>query len=276
MKVVGFQYLQALNPAYNSHHAHQNLSETSWALLLITPHPWSFLDRIFQTLVRQQGSRFTEHLGRNGCSRCYYMAVRKDDTRDFSHHAKAVGLSAANGFGIRDKKDAPQTVVACCEYGWSSTATIEDCLSSPGKSPFTRISLVMIGEGQNYGFYVPSALYKDEPHNLDVDVTLHYQGYGKTELTVSRAYRIELLNGSVYHIKRGIHEWWGVSCPTCDAKFIMMNTDGLENYDAAYKREAQLKEQLKATCPQHQSLLMDTIETINERRKKEKEKGIYE
>jgi hypothetical protein len=134
----------------------------------------------------------------------------------------------------------------------------------------------VVKDGENYGFYVPDGVYKDEPHNCDVGITIHYQGFGKHAETTSRAFRIEMLNGKVYHIKAGIHEWWTVSCSTCGQKMITMNTEGLETYDAAYEREADLKDHLKVSCPLHQSPWMATVETIKEQNRKEKEKGIEE
>lgn len=187
--------------------------------------------------------------------------------REQWNYHQQIGLE----FGIKKAHGKPWLRIA--NTGGVRVLLSKTVFRRRGKKPFTRISVRMIGEGQNYGFYVPSAVYKDEPHNCDINVTLHYKGYGKSEQTISRAFRIELLSGNVYHIRRGIHEWWSVPCPKCGAKLIMMNTDNLENYDEAYKREAIMKDQLRVTCPQHQSPWMDTVETINERNKREKDNG---
>ena len=170
-------------------------------------------------------------------------------------------------FGIKKRNDKAWIRIA--NTGGVRLLLSKAVFHRRGKKPFTRNTLRMIGEGRNYGFYVPLALYKDEPHNCDVDVTLHYQGYAKGEETVSKAFRIELLRGKVYHIKRGIHEWWSVPCPKCGQKMIMMNTEDLENHEAAFQREAEMKEHLEVSCPLHQSPWMDTVETINERQKRE-------
>jgi hypothetical protein len=175
-------------------------------------------------------------------------------------------------FGIKNKHGKPWVRIA--NTGGARLFLSKAVFHRRNGPPLTRISIRMIGGGSNYGFYVPSALYKSEPHNLDVDVTVHYQAYDKKERTVSRAFRIELLNGKAHHIKRGIHEWWTVPCPTCGVKLITMNTEKLENYTEAYKREAEMRSQLEVSCPMHQSPWMDTVESINERNRKEKEKGV--
>jgi hypothetical protein len=145
------------------------------------------------------------------------------------------------------------------------------------KKPFTRNSVRVVKEGENYGFYIPEGVYKKEPYYCDVDVTLHYRGHGKAEEMMSRAFRLELSNGKIDHILSGVHAGWDVSCPKCKERiFGGMVTENLPNFEAAYKREAVLMAELNATCPQHQSLLLDSIELIRERSKKEKEKGIQE
>lgn len=145
------------------------------------------------------------------------------------------------------------------------------------KTPFTRNTVRVVREGENYGFYIPEGVYKKEPYYCDVDVTLHYRGYGKGEETMSRAFRLELSNGKIDHILSGVHAGWDVSCPECKERvFGGMVTENLPNFEAAYEREAILMAELKATCPQHQSLLLDSIELVRERNKKEKEKGIQE
>jgi membrane protein implicated in regulation of membrane protease activity len=177
-------------------------------------------------------------------------------------------------FGLKKREGKPWIRIA--NTGGVRVFVSKAVFHQRGKHQVTRNSIRAVKEGENYGFFVPPAVYKDEPHNCDVGVTLHYRGYGKTPETISKAFRIEMLNGKVYHIKSGVHEFWTVACPKCNQKHIVMNTDDLETYDAAYQREIELKDQLKTTCPQHQSPWMDTVETIRERNRKEKEKGILE
>jgi len=169
-------------------------------------------------------------------------------------------------FGVKKKLSKPWIRIA--NTGGVRLFVSKVVFRQRGKPTFTRNTIRTIGEGQNYGFYIPSTLYKDQGHWIDVDITIHYQAYGRNEETVSRAFRIMFLSGKVAHINRGVHDWWRVPCPKCGVKNIMMNTDDLENHDAAYKREAELKDQLRVTCPQHQSPWLETVEAINERQKR--------
>jgi len=141
-------------------------------------------------------------------------------------------------------------------------------------SPHTIMPYTMVGPGEKRGFFVPKAVYKDDRYYCDVDVTLYYEPYGQPEKTFSRAFRIELSNGKIQQILRGVQAWRFVPCPKCNTNMIMMNTENLDNFEKAYQREAELKAQLKATCPQHiQSQWFETVETVRERNKREKEAG---
>src|SRR5260370_31464170 len=77
-----------------------------------------------------------------------------------------------------------------------------------GKKPDTLNTYAVLNPGETGGFYVPRRVYENEPHNCDIDVTLHYEYSGKPEETVSRVFRIELLHGKVYGIKAGVHGIW--------------------------------------------------------------------
>jgi hypothetical protein len=144
-------------------------------------------------------------------------------------------------------------------------------------SPYTIMPYTMVGPGEKRGFFIPKGVYKDDRYYCDVNITLHYEPYGQAERIISRAFRIELSNGKIQQILRGVQAWRFVPCPTCNQKMIMMNTENLENFEKALEREADFKSQLKATCPQHdQSLWVENIDTVRARNNREKEQGFSE
>jgi hypothetical protein len=58
----------------------------------------------------------------------------------------------------------------------------------------------------------------------------------------------------------GFTGFWGVACPKCSRfDFMGMRTKGLPDLDSAWRRQAQLENDLQATCPHyHSALLMPT------------------
>jgi hypothetical protein len=190
--------------------------------------------------------------------------------REQWEHQQEVGIA----FGLKKRDEKPWIRIA--NTGGVRVFVSKAVFYQRDKKLFTRNTVRVVKDGENYGFYIPPAVYKDEPYNCDVGITLHYQGHGKPAETISKAFRIEMLNGKVYRIKAGIHCMWYVDCPKCSGKVALMITTGLKNYDEAYEREAEVKSQLIASCPIHQSLWSDTIEQLRERQKADKEKGIEE
>ncbi len=178
-------------------------------------------------------------------------------------------------FGLKKRDGKPWLRIA--NVGGIRVFVSKAVFRQRDKKPFTRNTVRVVKAGENYGFYIPDGVYKNETYHCDVDVTLHYQGFGKAEETTSRAFRLDMLSGRVHHVMAGVHGMWLVDCPKCDnqmAAFMIMT--GLNNHDEAYKREAELKDHLAVSCPLHQSPWMDSEELIRERNKIQKEKGIEE
>jgi hypothetical protein len=142
--------------------------------------------------------------------------------------------------------------------------------------PHTLITYTILNPGETGGFYVPRRVYESAPHNADVDVTLHYEHSGKPEETTSRSFRIELLQGKIYGIKAGVHGIWQVDCPTCGKLGGWLILSKLNNLEDANAREKEMKNELAATCPQHQSKWADSVEQIRERNQADKERGTEE
>jgi hypothetical protein len=146
-----------------------------------------------------------------------------------------------------------------------------------GNPPHTLNTYTMVGPGEKRGFFIPRRVYEKEPHHCDVDVTLHYEHYGKSENKISRSFRIELSRGKVTGIKKGFQSGWFVTCPKCENQIAgFMITTGLENFEQAKAREDEMKEQFRVTCPNHQSPWEATVEGIRETNESEKRRGTEE
>jgi hypothetical protein len=67
-------------------------------------------------------------------------------------------------------------------------------------------------------------------------------------------------------LEDGFTGLWGLACPKCSRfDFMGMRTEGLPDLDSAWRRQAQLEDDLQATCPRHRSaLLMPTDSAIKQ------------
>ena len=140
-----------------------------------------------------------------------------------------------------------------------------------GKNPHTMNTYTILNPGETGGFYVPPRMYESEPNNSDLNVTLHYEHSGQSEESVSRAFRIELLHGKVYGIKAGVHGIWQVNCPKCSKIGGWMILTKLDNLQLANAREAEMENELAASCPEHRSQWADSVEQIRERNRADRE-----
>jgi hypothetical protein len=142
------------------------------------------------------------------------------------------------------------------------------------RAPHTINTYLMVGPGEKRGMFVPLRIYQSEPHNADMNVTVHYEPYGKPEDHISRAFRIELSRGKIIGIRKGVRGLWLITCPKCENQIAaVMKTDGLENFTHALAREDEMKQQLHVTCPDHQSVWMESVEGIRQRSNAEQNMG---
>lgn len=72
------------------------------------------------------------------------------------------------------------------------------------------------------------------------------------------------MDGSkVFKVRKGLRALWAVGCPKCNRFLgICMVTDGLRNFDEANQRQKELEKELTASCPEHTSKLMLTMEHV--------------
>ncbi len=58
-------------------------------------------------------------------------------------------------------------------------------------------------------------------------------------------------------LEEGFTGLWGVACPKCSRfDFMGMRTEGLNDLDSAWRRQAELENDLQASCPSHRSALL--------------------
>lgn len=89
-----------------------------------------------------------------------------------------------------------------------------------------------------------------------MDVSLVCVSSGEQQQSKWRAFTLYRMSpGTVGSIKSGIHDLWPVTCPRCnESDFMVMVTDGLDNFDEAFARQKLTEEHLATTCPNHSSV----------------------
>lgn len=98
-------------------------------------------------------------------------------------------------------------------------------------------------------------------HNLRADAFVHFdvslkcRGMAENHQTRWKAFTVE--RRPHRQLEEGFTGLWGVACPKCDRfDFMGMKTEGLADLDAAWRRQAELENDLKASCPRHHSALL--------------------
>ncbi len=120
---------------------------------------------------------------------------------------------------------------------------------------------------------LPEKLWEGNALLLAFDVRLRYESQNDSGLTEARAFTLSTdLHSQVYKVRRGIDGLWGVKCPMCGVSGMEMITDGLGNFDDAAKRQQTMESDLRASCPDHRSQWMETVQHIRDVQEKQKEK----
>jgi hypothetical protein len=113
-------------------------------------------------------------------------------------------------------------------------------------------------------FTLPPEIWQYSKPTCDVDIAFEYEHLGTSGKTEPKAFNLMPSSQRatiLSRIKPGIHGLWDVNCPKCGAwEGMCMKTDGLENLVAARGRKRAMQEELRNSCPSHQSSWMLTAE----------------
>jgi hypothetical protein len=96
------------------------------------------------------------------------------------------------------------------------------------------------------------------------DTSLRCRGLAESHQTRWKGFTVQ--RRPRRQLEDGFTGLWGVACPKCSRfDFMGMRTEGLPDLDSAWRRQAQLEDDLQATCPRHRSaLLMPTDSAIKQ------------
>jgi hypothetical protein len=96
------------------------------------------------------------------------------------------------------------------------------------------------------------------------DISLRCRGLAENRQTRWKGFTVQ--RRPRRQLEDGFTGLWGVACPKCSRfDFMGMRTEGLPDLDSAWRRQAQLENDLQATCPHHYSaLLMPTDSAIKQ------------
>jgi hypothetical protein len=129
----------------------------------------------------------------------------------------------------------------------------------------------IVEPGRVKGFPVPEEVWKNKSMWCAVDIMLDYEHLGKPQEPISKAFTLFFAERrGIYKIRKGIHVPLGLNCPKCRDLFFMRG-DGLDSFEQARDRESRFAEELSVTCPNHESDLALSRESIREKNKKDEE-----
>lgn len=133
---------------------------------------------------------------------------------------------------------------------------------------FEMHRVVESGKTQLLG--LPPSLYKDEPFDVDLEVGLYYIGLDGPGTAPSKCFNVSLgLTDYPIEVTEGLDSPWPVCCAKCNAP-AFTNVYGLMSFNAANARMKQLAADLGASCPNHQSEFLLTVESVEQQRKQKR------
>lgn len=87
------------------------------------------------------------------------------------------------------------------------------------------------------------------------DISLRCRGLAENHQTRWKGFTVE--RRPHRQLDEGFTGLWGVACPKCSRfDFMGMRTEGLPDLDSAWRRQAELENDLRASCPSHRSALL--------------------
>jgi hypothetical protein len=164
-------------------------------------------------------------------------------------------------FGLREWREALQVWIV--NYGSRDVVVTKILLERPENKPLTfhKNIVVRAGEKKRYDFpYHGSGNLEMQQH---VQVRLFCES-AKQNFEEAQAYTLFLTDRSaIYKVRKGLHGLYGIHCPKCKRfEGMMMITDGLTTFSEAEERQKEMEAEVSASCPEHSSRWMLTMEHV--------------
>jgi hypothetical protein len=131
------------------------------------------------------------------------------------------------------------------------------------KKPVPIYKNVVVRSGEKKFFDLPHRQWGKLQLQQNIQLTLFCESTTQ-QFEETKVYTLSLTEGSaVYKVRKGLRGLWPVGCPLCK-KFmgICMATDGLKSFDEACQRQKQMEAEVAASCPQHASKWILTMEHV--------------
>jgi hypothetical protein len=168
-------------------------------------------------------------------------------------------------FGIKRYHGRAQLWIA--NIGKTDFLVSEVVVRMKGGETISRKERRVVPSGSREALRLPDKLWTAKSLISAFDVRLRYESQRDSGCSQARAFTLVVgLSSDVIKVRRGIDDTWLVSCPKCQQVAGSMITEDLENFDEAAKRQAAMESELNASCPEHYSQWMDSVEQIRRRR----------
>lgn len=128
----------------------------------------------------------------------------------------------------------------------------------------------VVESGKTEVLELPASLYKDEVFDVDLEVVLDYIGLDGPGTALSKCFNVSLgLTDFPFEVSEGLDSPWAVNCPKCNAP-AFTNVYGLKAFKIAEARKRKLAEDLGASCPNHESEFLLTIQHVEQHREQKR------
>lgn len=129
----------------------------------------------------------------------------------------------------------------------------------------------VVESGKTERIELPADIYKDEGFGTDLEIIFEYLGLDGIGRTSPKCFNFFLgLHDEPVEVKEELDSFWYVRCPNCNV-LTVTNVHGLKSFEAAEARKNQLISDLGASCPNHESEWLLTVEQVrahNEERRR--------
>jgi hypothetical protein len=124
----------------------------------------------------------------------------------------------------------------------------------------------VVEAGKTEEVVVPDITYRDEAFSIDLEFTLKFLDLNGSGKTLPRVFNVSMsMNNTPRQAVEQINGVWRVRCPKCRVS-VQMKTFGLHNFEETVSRKQQLSDDLRATCPNHLSEWLLTLEDVQAQR----------
>jgi len=163
-------------------------------------------------------------------------------------------------FGLRQHGEVAQVWVL--NYGLPNVVVTKLLIEMPNKKSHTLHKNVVLRSGEKKRFDLPHREWEKLDMQQHVQITLFCES-AKQQFEQSKVYTLFIDGSKVFKVRKGLRGVWAVGCPKCE-KFIgiCMVTDGLKSFDEAEQRQKEMEAEVSASCPQHGSKWMLTMEHV--------------